>query len=44
MHDTVHSHYPLIQQVPIDLNEDSEKPNKINYVNIYMIKCTIVLT
>ena len=34
MHDTVHIHYPLIQKVPIALNEDIEKNNKINYVNI----------
>ena len=29
MHDTVHRHYPLIQQVPIALNQDFEKPIKL---------------
>ena len=44
MYDTVHRQYPLIQQVPIALNEDFEKTNKINYVNICMIKWTIFPT
>ena len=29
MHDTVHRHYPLIQQLPIALNQYSEKPLKL---------------
>ena len=29
MNDTIHRNYPLIQQVPIDLNKYSEKPIKL---------------
>ena len=29
MHDMVHKNYPLIQQVPIVLNQNSEKPIKL---------------
>ena len=44
MHDMVHMYYPLIQQVPIALNEECEKINKINYVNTCILRCAIFPT